>query len=137
MSTMVSSSALEKASLLPVVEPRAEAAAENNRLTQAASRRNEIVEYVLLMLSLLLTAAQFFILHTVNGAPQAPAADSAHRALNQLAHGLRISIPASLLTSIILFAIAPYIARPERITLARYTVLLCYLLGSFLGALLI
>lgn len=131
----MSSNASEKASLLPIVEPRVEADANNS--IQAPPRRHETVEYTLLLLSLLLTSAQFFILHTFNSAPYPPSSTFCNALLNQLAHGLRISIPASLLTGIILFTIAPYIAQPDKVAIARYTVLVCYLLGSFLGALLI
>jgi len=51
--------------------------------------------------------------------------------------GLRSSIPASLPTAAILFIVAPYLAHKERVVIARYAILVCYLVGSTMGALLL
>lgn len=55
----------------------------------------------------------------------------------QLARGLRMSIPASLPTAAIFFIVAPYLAQKERVVMTRYAILVCYLMGSTLGALLL
>lgn len=134
MSAIMISCASEKASLLPITEPRLEvegdSATRNTRLYEA-------LEYLLLLFSLFLTSCQFLILYNFDGTAHAPFPSHCVALLNQLARGLRISIPASLLSSVFLFIIAPYIARPEKIVLTRYTILVCYLVGSFLGGLLI
>jgi hypothetical protein len=118
--------ASEKALLLPIAETL-EANSKTNE-----SRRREYIEYALLISSLLLTTCQFLVLYI-----SASADSHCYALLAHLAHGLNISIPASLPTAIVLFAIAPYIAQPESVTVARYAVLACYLIGSSLGAVLL
>jgi hypothetical protein len=118
--------ASEKALLLPTAETL-----ETNSKPHE-SRRREYIEYAFLILSLLLTTCQFLVLYT-----SASANSHCYALLARFAHGLNISIPASLPTAIVLFAIAPYIAQPERVTVARYAVLVSYLIGSSLGAVLL
>ncbi|KAF1851195.1 uncharacterized protein K460DRAFT_29555 [Cucurbitaria berberidis CBS 394.84] len=125
----------EKTSLLPIAESGLEAKTKTNSKTQIDHRA--VIEHVFLLLSLLLTAFQFFVLYSIDGSSLAPSTTYYNAVLRQLARGLRISIPASLPTSVGLFFTAPYIARPDKIVITRYTVLLCYLVGSTLGALLI
>jgi hypothetical protein len=48
-----------------------------------------------------------------------------------------MSIPASLPTAAIFFIVAPYLAQKERVVMTRYAILVCYLMGSTLGALLL
>jgi hypothetical protein len=57
--------------------------------------------------------------------------------LNEIAKGLRIAIPAGLPTAALLFMATPYITRPDCVFSAYYLVLLCYLVGSTSGALLL
>ncbi|KAH7338518.1 hypothetical protein BKA66DRAFT_479717 [Pyrenochaeta sp. MPI-SDFR-AT-0127] len=97
------------------------------------TRYHEAIDSILLIFSLVFTTLQFLILYT------APASPGSHCAavLAHLADGLRISIPASLPTTAILFIVAPYVARPSCVVTTRYAVLVCYLVGSMLGALLV
>jgi hypothetical protein len=95
------------------------------------------IEYALLVSALLLTVFQFLVLYSVADTVPASLEKPCHALLNQLARGLRISIPASLPTAAFLFIFAPYLAQKERIVITRYTVLVLYLVGSTLGALLL
>jgi hypothetical protein len=124
----MSSFCAEKARLLPVVEPSCRLVIFSK--TPAEHRRQRI-EYALLIAALLLTAFQFFVLYRTGGNVQKPC----YILLDQLARGLRISIPASLPTTALIFIFAPYIAEKERVVITRYMVLVMYLLGSTLGAL--
>ena len=129
----MSSFQAEKASLLPTVEPPL---LDTSSKTNDEHRR-ERIEYALLISALILTAFQFLVLYSVYNTTPTSLAKSCHALLNQLARGLRVSIPASLPTASLLFIFAPYIAQKERIVIARYTVLVLYLVGSTLGALLL
>jgi predicted MFS family arabinose efflux permease len=115
----------KKAALLPTAEFTL--AVDGKTIDE---RRHERTEYALLISALFLTAFQFLVLYGVDDVVPASL-------LSQLARGLRISIPASLPTAALLFIFAPYIAQKERVVITRYTVLVLYLLGSTLGALLL
>ncbi|CAG5175567.1 uncharacterized protein ALTATR162_LOCUS10606 [Alternaria atra] len=122
----------EKTPLLPVVERTLDAYI--NKIDQ---RRRDGIEYALLVSTLLLTVFQFLVLYS--GDSLLPVALDGHCyvLLAQLARGLRMSIPASLPTAAIFFIVAPYLAQKERVVMTRYAILVCYLLGSTLGALLL
>ena len=122
----------EKTPLLPVVERTLDA--YMNKIDQ---RHREGVEYALLVSTLLLTVFQVVVLYS--GDSLVPIAlDCQYYALvAQLARGLRMSIPASLPTAAIFFIVAPYLAQKERVVMTRYAILVCYLMGSTLGALLL
>ncbi|CAN9261960.1 unnamed protein product [Alternaria alternata] len=122
----------EKTPLLPVVERTLDA--DMNKIDQ---RHREGVEYALLVSTLLLTVFQVVVLYS--GDSLVPIAlDGQYYALvAQLARGLRMSIPASLPTAAIFFIVAPYLAQKERVVMTRYAILVCYLMGSTLGALLL
>ncbi|KAI5375817.1 hypothetical protein CUC08_Gglean006257 [Alternaria sp. MG1] len=122
----------EKTPLLPVVERTLDA--YMNKIDQ---RHREGVEYALLVSTLLLTVFQVVVLYS--GDSLVPIAlDGQYYALvAQLARGLRMSIPASLPTAAIFFIVAPYLAQKERVVMTRYAILVCYLMGSTLGALLL
>lgn len=123
----------EKSILLPIVEHRLEMEMQVEASESHSQSCREAIDSILLILSVVFTALQFLVLYT------APASPGTHCAvmLAQLASGLRISIPASLPTTAILFIVTPYIARRDSIVTTRYAVLVCYLLGSMLGALLV
>ncbi|CAN9371386.1 unnamed protein product [Alternaria alternata] len=122
----------EKTPLLPVVERTLDA--YMNKIDQ---RHREGVEYALLVSTLLLTVFQVVVLYS--GDSLVPIAlDGQYYALvAQLARGLRMSIPASLPTAAIFFIVAPYLGQKERVVMTRYAILVCYLMGSTLGALLL
>ena len=122
----------EKTPLLPVVERTLDA-----YLYKIDQRHREGVEYALLVSTLLLTVFQVVVLYS--GDSLVPIAlDGQYYALvAQLARGLRMSIPASLPTAAIFFIVAPYLAQKERVVMTRYAILVCYLMGSTLGALLL
>jgi hypothetical protein len=122
----------EKTPLLPVVERTLDA-----YVRTMEQRRREGVEYALLASTVLLTFFQFLVLY--NGDSLMPIAlDSrCHVLLAQLARGLRMSIPASLPTAAIFFIVAPCLVQKERVVMTRYAILVCYLMGSTMGALLL
>jgi hypothetical protein len=122
----------EKTPLLPVVERTLDA-----YVRTMEQRRREGVEYALLVSTVLLTFFQFLVLY--NGDSLMPIAlDSrCHVLLAQLARGLRMSIPASLPTAAIFFIVAPCLVQKERVVMTRYAILVCYLMGSTMGALLL
>jgi hypothetical protein len=122
----------EKTPLLPVVERTLDA-----YINKTDQRRREGIEYALLVSTLLLTVFQFLVLYS--GESLVPMALDGHwyALLAQLARGLRMSIPASLPTAAIFFIVAPYLAQKERVVMTRYAILVCYLMGSTLGALLL
>ena len=115
------SSISEKTPLLPI----AEHAAPPHR--ESSIRR--LTEFLLMFLCILLAALQFLIHFNWYSRESRPGAF-----LALLARGLCVSIPASLPTAAILFIAAPWLTRPDRIAITRYAVLLCYLVGSTLGA---
>jgi hypothetical protein len=129
----MSSFQAEKVSLLPTVEPPT---LDTCSTTNDEHQRGRI-EYTLLISALFLTAFQFLVLYSVDNTIPPTLAKPYFALLNQLARGLRISIPASLPTTALLFIFAPYTAQKERIVITRYTVLVLYLVGSTLGALLL
>jgi hypothetical protein len=122
----------EKTPLLPVVERTLDA-----YVRTMEQRRREGIEYALLVSTVLLTFFQFLVLY--NGDSLMPTAlDShCHVLLAQLARGLRMSIPASLPTAAIFFIVAPCLVQKERVVMTRYAILVCYLMGSTMGALLL
>lgn len=99
------------------------------------SATHELLECCALALILFLAAAQCLILYGVHSLPFTIPSHALCVFLTNLAAGLRLSIPASLSTTTLLFIAAPYVARPERILATRYLILLSYLGGSTLGAL--
>jgi hypothetical protein len=122
----------EKTPLLPVVERTLDAYI--NKIDQ---RRREGIEYTLLVSTLLLTVFQFLVLYSGDSLVHIALDGRCYVLLAQLARGLRMSIPASLPTAAIFFIVAPYLALKERVVMTRYAILVCYLLGSTLGALLL
>jgi ethanolamine transporter EutH len=128
----MSSFCAEKALLLPTVEPTLVISSKT-----PAEHRRQRIEYTLLIATLLLTAFQLFVLYHAVGNIPAFSDGQCYALLNRLARGLRISIPASLPTTALIFIFAPYIAEKERVVITRYAVLVTYLLGSTLGALLL
>ena len=130
------SAASEKTPLLPIAEARPDAEKHSEAHNQPG---HKLLEYTLLLLSVFLAALQLLVLHSFDNTPPPTLSSNFYynRVLTKLACGLCISIPASLPLSAVLFIIAPYITRPERTVVTRYAVLLCYLAGSTLGALLI
>ena len=87
--------------------------------------------------ALVRTAFQFFVLYSLDDVVPASLERPCHVLLKQLARGLRSSIRASLPTAAPLFIFAPCLAQKKRIVITRYTVLVLYLVGSTLGALLL
>ncbi|CAA9957976.1 hypothetical protein CFE70_001535 [Pyrenophora teres f. teres 0-1] len=122
----------EKAPLLPIVETAVQADIEAQD-----DGRNDRIEGVLLLGTLLLTAFQFLVLFSADGGIPIAFGAQYSALLAQLARGLRISIPASLPTAAMLFLVAPYVAQKERLVMMRYAILFCYLVGSTLGSLLL
>ncbi|KAG9196382.1 hypothetical protein G6011_01503 [Alternaria panax] len=122
----------EKTPLLPVIERTLD-----GYVDKMDQRRREGIEYALLVSTLLLTVFQLLVLYS--GDSLVPIALDGHcyALVAQLARGLRMSIPASLPTAAILFIVAPYLAQKERVVMTRYAILICYLMGSTLGALLL
>ena len=123
----------EKAPLLPMVETTIQADGES----QKNDRRNDRIEWALLLTTLLLTGFQFLVLYSADGGIPITFGAQCSALLAQLARGLRTSIPASLPTAAILFLVAPYVAQKERLIMMRYAILVCYLVGSTLGSLLL
>ena len=123
----------EKEPLLPMVETTIQADGES----QKNDRRNDRIEWALLLTTLLLTGFQFLVLYSADGGIPITFGAQCSALLAQLARGLRTSIPASLPTAAILFLVAPYVAQKERLIMMRYAILVCYLVGSTLGSLLL
>lgn len=123
----------EKAPLLPMVETTAAQA----DIESQDDCSHDGIEWALLLATLLLTAFQFLVLYSADGGIPFTIGAQCSALLAQLARGLRISIPASLPTAAILFLVAPYVAQKERLVVARYGILVCYLVGSTLGSLLL
>lgn len=122
----------EKTPLLPVVERTLDA--YMNKIDQ---RHREGVEYALLVSTLLLTVFQVVVLYSGDSLVPIALDGQYYAMVAQLARGLRMSIPASLPTAAIFFIVAPYLAQKERVVMTRYAILVCYLMGSTLGALLL
>ncbi|OAG21207.1 hypothetical protein CC77DRAFT_1020000 [Alternaria alternata] len=122
----------EKTPLLPVVERTLDA--YMNKIDQ---RHREGVEYALLVSTLLLTVFQVVVLYSGDSLVSIALDGQYYALVAQLARGLRMSIPASLPTAAIFFIVAPYLAQKERVVMTRYAILVCYLMGSTLGALLL
>lgn len=102
-----------------------------------ATRQREVIESCALALILFLAASQCLILYGIHGLPNTTPSSGLCIFLTNLAAGLRFSIPAGLPTATLLFIASPYVARPERILATWYMILLSYLVGSTLGALLL
>lgn len=117
------SSTSEKLSLLPITEHAAAAPPPRE------PSRCKTIESVLVFFCMVLAALQFLVHFNPYGLESRAGAQ-----LDLLARGFCVSIPASLPMAAILFAAAPWIARPDSVAVARYAVLLCYLVGSSLGA---
>ena len=130
--TMTMFTTSEKAPLLPMVETPIQADIESPN-----DRRNDRIEWALLLTTLLLTGFQFLVLYSADGGIPITFGAQCSALLAQLARGLRTSIPASLPTAAILFLVAPYVAQKERLIMTRYAILVCYLVGSTLGSLLL
>lgn len=131
--TMTMFTTSEKAPLLPMVETTMQADGESPK----NDRRNDRIEWALLLATLLLTGFQFLVLYSADGGIPITFGAQCSALLAQLARGLRTSIPASLPTAAILFLVAPYVAQKERLIMMRYAILVCYLVGSTLGSLLL
>lgn len=100
------------------------------------ARHHELIESFALALILFLAASQCLILYGIHSLPYTSPSGALCVFLTNLAGGLRLSIPAGLPTATLLFIATPYLARPERMLASWYLILLCYLVGSTLGALL-
>ena len=120
----------EKTPLLPITEPSLEIAGRDQR-------RRGFIEYGLLVATLLLTIFHFFVLYSTSSSVPVALDGSFSALVAPFAGGLRTSILASLPTAAVLFVIAPFVAQKEHVVMARYTILVCYLVGSTLGALLL
>lgn len=123
----------EQKTLLPFANP---AARPRSHMT-LTTRCRDIVESCTLALILFLAASQCLILYGVHNLPYTPPSTALCVFLIDLAAGLRLAIPTSLPTATLLFIASPYIARPERLVMTWYLVLLCYLVGSTSGAVLL
>lgn len=98
------------------------------------STTHELLESCALALILFLAASQCLILYGVHSLPFMTPSSAVCVFLTSLAAGLRLSIPASLPTTTLLFIATPCVARPERMLATWYVILLSYLGGSTLGA---
>jgi hypothetical protein len=127
------STIVEKAPL-SLEEPHLDIEAQDEVHDTRNNRRREIAELSLLYLCLFFTVFQFIALYRFSGTP--PSLTNRYYALLfVIARGLRISIPATAPTTAVLLIVAPYITRPDRTVVARYAILLCYLVGSTVSAL--
>ena len=124
----------EEKALLPVAAP---STAPNPRDEPFLVRNRNTIEYCSLALILSLAASQCLVLYGVHKVPFVQPSLALCAFLANLAAGLRLSIPASLPTATLLFIASPYIARPGRLVVTWYLILLCYLVGSTSGALLL
>jgi hypothetical protein len=100
-------------------------------------RHQDLFESLALALILFLAASQSLILYGIHSIPYMIPNSALCIFLTDLASGLRLSIPTSLPTATLLFIASPYVARPERLVATWYLILLCYLVGSTSGALLL
>ena len=125
---------VEQKTLLPLTQLSPRITSQRRFVT---NRCSGIFESLALALVLLLAASQCLILYGVHGIPYTSPNSALCTFLTNLASGLRFSIPTSLPTAILLFIASPYIARPERVLATWYLILLCYLVGSTLGAVLL
>jgi hypothetical protein len=124
----------EEKALLPVAAP---STAPNPRDEPFIVRNRNTIEYCTLALILSLAASQCMVLYGVHKVPFVEPSLALCAFLANLAAGLRLSIPASLPTATLLFIASPYVARPEQLVVTWYLILLCYLVGSTSGALLL
>ncbi len=102
-----------------------------------ATRHHDLVESCMLALILLLAVSQCLILYGAHEILDSPASEEICTYLTDLAVGLRLSIPCSLPTAALVFVASPYFARPERLLDTWYLIMLCYFVGTTLGALLL
>ncbi|KAF1933734.1 uncharacterized protein M421DRAFT_1109 [Didymella exigua CBS 183.55] len=124
----------EQKTLLPLVELAPQPMPPRRSFT---SHQRELIESCALALILILAASQCLILHEIHSLPYAIPSSTLCIFLTNLAAGLRLSIPAGLPTATLLFIASPYVSRSELIPTMWYLILLCYLVGSTLGALLL
>lgn len=124
---------VEQKSLLPL----AELASRPGQRRNLHNRHRDILESLALALILFFAASQCLILSGVHSIPYTTPSSALCIFLTDLASGLRLSIPTSLPTATLFLVASPYIARPERLLATWYLVLLCYLVGSTLGAVLL
>ena len=99
------------------------------------ARHQNLIESCTFALILFLAASQCLILYGVHNLPYFPPSSALCMFLIDFAAGLRLSIPASLPITTLLFIASPYVARPERLVVTWYLIMLCYLVGSTSGAL--
>ena len=124
----------EQKMLLPLAEPAPQPTPPRRSF---ATRQHELLESCTLALILFLAASQCLLLYGICSLPYTSPSSAVCVFLAHLAAGLRLSIPASLPAATVLFVASPYVARPERMLATWYLILLCYLVGSTLGALLL
>lgn len=124
----------EQKTLLPLTAPVTTLATHRESFI---IRNRNIIEYCTLILILGLAASQCLILYGIHNLPYTQPSLALCAFLTNLAGGLRLSIPASLPTATLLFVASPYVTRPERLVVTWYLILLCYLVGSTSGALLL
>lgn len=125
---------VEQKTLLPLAELAPKTMPKRN---PSISRHHNLIESCTLALILFLAASQCLILYGVHSFPYVTPSNALCIFLTDLASGLRLSIPGSLPTAIMLFVASPYVARPERLLATWYLILLCYLVGSTSGAMLL
>ncbi|PSN60196.1 hypothetical protein BS50DRAFT_593970 [Corynespora cassiicola Philippines] len=100
------------------------------REKQQASRKVCFTEVTLLALSFVIALFQLYTLYPFD--EEIPY--EARSMLDTIALGLSTSTSATFPTAAITGLAAPYIARKDRVAVARYTILLCFLVGSTVGA---
>ena len=124
----------EQKCLLPIAASTPEPATQRRTFV---NRHHDLIELLTLAFILFLAASQCLLLYGIHSFPYTTPSSALCIFLADLASGLRISIPASLPTATLLFLATPYIARPEWVEVSWYSILLCYLVGSTWGALLL
>ena len=125
---------MEQKTLLPLAE---QALRPTPQRRSFINRHQILFESLALALILFLAASQSLILYGSHSIPYTVPNSALCIFLTDLAGGLRLSISTSLPTATLLFIASPYVARPERLAATWYLILLCYLVGSTLGALLL
>ncbi|KZM19310.1 uncharacterized protein EKO05_0002927 [Ascochyta rabiei] len=124
----------EQKCLLPMVSPTPGCAPQRRTFVR---RHHDLIESLTLALIFSLAVSQCLTLYGIHSLPYLSPSNQLITFLSNLAGALRVSIPASLPTATLLFIATPYVARPDRIVASWYLILLCYLVGSTSGALLL
>lgn len=124
----------EQKCLLPTSAPAPDSAPQRRTFV---NRHRDLIESLALALILFLAASQCLIMYGIHSLPYTSPSSAVCVFLTSLAGGLRISIPASLPTATLVFLATPYTTRPDSIVASWYLILLCYLVGSTSGALLL